>query len=247
MRRFIFFLCVAYSAVAQKAAIPSDCHQIVVVVTKGWSQVDGELRCFQRNKDGDWKLRGKPVTIVVGQHGMGMAAGVTLDVENAGMLPKKHEGDGCSPAGVFALPYAFGYAPTNETSWIKLPYVQCTQTFECVDDGKSIYYNQVIDPRYSAKHDWKSSEQMLRNDVLYRWGVFVDHNVRKRSGDGSCIFLHIWSGPHKGTTGCTAMDEVDLKGVIAWLDPKAKPVLVQFPAHEYLQLQKSWQLPMIRP
>lgn len=164
----------------------------------------------------------------------------------AGEYPIKHEGDGRSPAGVLGLPTAFGYAPADQVRWIKLPYIQCTDAIECVDDAKSTHYNQVLDNSTVAKRDWNSSEHMHRKDVLYRWGVVVDHNSRREAGNGSCIFLHIWEGPHHGTTGCTAMDERDLKRVMAWLDPKAKPLLVQFPEAEYLQLQKLWQLPMIR-
>jgi L,D-peptidoglycan transpeptidase YkuD (ErfK/YbiS/YcfS/YnhG family) len=246
MRFLIAFLCAACCAIAQNSPIPKGCEQVIVVTTDTWNAVDGQLHCFERKKGTRWKERGDAVDVVVGRNGMGLAADKTLPVVSKDNLPTKHEGDRRSPAGIFALPYAFGYAPTNESGWIKLPYVQCTTSFECVDDGKSIYYNQVIDSHYASKHDWKSSEKMLRNDVVYRWGLFIDHNRNKRAGDGSCIFMHIWEGPHKGTTGCTAMDEVDLKRVIAWLDPKARPLLVQFPQAEYSQLQKSWQLPMIR-
>jgi L,D-peptidoglycan transpeptidase YkuD (ErfK/YbiS/YcfS/YnhG family) len=247
MRRLIFFLFIACSAVAQNSPIPKDCHQIVVVVTKGWSEIDGQLRCFDRQNDGGWVESGRPITVVIGRHGLALAgkpepprqfkSGDTIASSDS--LPFKSEGDGCIPAGVFKLTSAFGYAPPDQASWIKLPYIQCTDAIECVDDGKSSHYNQVLDATKIEKRDWNSSEQMHRKDVLYRWGVVIEHNPKRRSGDGSCIFMHIWEGPHKGTTGCTAMEENDLKRVMAWLDPKAKPMLVQFPENEYVNMHRS--------
>jgi zinc D-Ala-D-Ala dipeptidase len=225
--------------------IPADCRQLVVVTTSGWTNVDGTLRCFQRTRDKQWKEAARPIAIVVGRGGMGLANGTQILIKH--LVGTKHEGDGCSPAGIFKLPNAFGYASPEDARWIKLPYIQCTGTIECVDDGKSSHYNQVVDARKVAKRDWDSSEQMLRKDVVYRWGVVVDHNSTHTPGDGSCIFLHIWNGPGKGTTGCTAMAELDLKHLLQWLDPKSKPLLVQFPELEYSELQKPLHLPMIGP
>jgi D-alanyl-D-alanine dipeptidase len=247
VRRFVLFLWLAaFSALAQNSPVRSDCNQLVVVVTKGWTNVDGELRCFERTVDGSWKQHGKSIAVVVGRNGLGLADGLQLAHAVRGKFPVKHEGDGRSPAGVLDLTTAFGYAPPDQARWIKLPYIQCTDAVECVDDGKSAHYNQVLDSRSVEKRDWTSSEQMHRKDVLYRWGVVVDHNAERKPGNGSCIFLHIWEGPHKGTTGCTAMEERDLKRVMAWLDPKSKPLLVQFPQDEYLSLQQRWLFPSVR-
>jgi D-alanyl-D-alanine dipeptidase len=103
-----------------------------------------------------------------------------------------------------------------------------------VDDPASRYYNQVVDearlPDGGTK-DWASSEEMLRADGVYDWGVFVGHNHPKPVGGaearGSCIFLHRWSGPRAGTAGCTAMSPATLHNLLRWLDPAAEPVLVQ--------------------
>jgi D-alanyl-D-alanine dipeptidase len=248
MRRFIWFLFVACSAIAQNSPIPNDCGQLVVVVTQGWTNVDGELHCYERSNS-KWRRvlwkTGRKIPVVVGRSGLGYAADFQPPFDIEGKVLRKHEGDGRSPAGILGLPTAFGYAPPDQAHWIKLPYIQCTDAIECVDDGKSTHYNLVLDANKVEKPDWNSSEQMHRKDVLYRWGVIVDHNSERTTKNGSCIFLHIWEGPHKGTTGCTAMDEANLKHVMGWLDPKAKPLLVQFPITEYQQLQKSWQLPMI--
>ena len=243
MRFIVFLLFASFSALAQSSPVSNDCRQLVVVVTQGLTNVDGQLRCFERAKGNRWKQVEKPIAVVVGRNGLALTADPYPSIVTDIPIRTKHEGDGCSPAGVLGLPTAFGYAPEDQAHWIKLPYIQCTDAIECVDDAKSTHYNQVLDGSAVAKRDWDSSEHMHRKDALYRWGVVVDHNAARKPGNGSCIFLHIWEGPHHGTTGCTAMDERDLKRVMGWLDPKANPLLVQFPEREYLQLQKSWQLP----
>jgi hypothetical protein len=39
------------------------------------------------------------------------------------------------------------------------------------------------------------------------------------------------------------MEEEDLRAVLAWLDPRARPVLVQLPRAEYAALRGAWGLP----
>ena len=141
-------------------------------------------------------------------------------------FPLKREGDGCSPAGVFQIPFAFGYAPKNEAEMVRLRYVPVTETLAGVDDVNSKFYNQVVDASAVAK-DWESNETMLRPDGLYRWGAFIAHNPRGESGRGSCIFFHLWSGPDRPTAGCTAMTEQHVRSLLSWLDPVKEPLLVQ--------------------
>ncbi|PYP90865.1 MAG: hypothetical protein DMG65_10180 [Candidatus Angelobacter sp. Gp1-AA117] len=91
----------------------------------------------------------------------------------------------------FYLTRVFGYTAQPMAGW-KMPYLHLNSSIECVDDTASKFYNQVID-RSTVAPDWKSSEQMLRPDDLYRWGILVDHNYAPAvSGAGSCIFMNIW-------------------------------------------------------
>ena len=106
-----------------------------------------------------------------------------------------------------------------------MPYLSLTPSVECVDDSSSKFYNRVVDRSSIAAPDWNSSEQMLRNDDLYRWGVLVEHNASPaQAGAGSCIFMHIWRGPGQPTVGCTAMPQADLESLIAWLNPASTPL-----------------------
>jgi D-alanyl-D-alanine dipeptidase len=121
-----------------------------------------------------------------------------------------------------------------------------------VDDVNSTQYNRIVD-RSSVTPDWSSSEHMRNTGESYRWGVVVDHNgiaatpssSRTIQGGGSCIFLHIWQGVGHGTAGCTAMAPANIESLIAWLDPKRKPLLVQLTADDYARLMKPWSLPAV--
>lgn len=231
----------ACSAQPAQAAPLAQAQQLIVVTTRGWNEVPGTLQRYERKGvRASWQAVGTAVPIVVGRNGLGWGRGVSAPVKGDG--PVKHEGDGRAPAGVFTLESAFGYAPADSATWLKLPYRRATSTYECVDDTTSRYYNQTLE-RATVAPDWHSSEIMRRADNAYRWGVIVAHNMPARAAGGSCIFLHIWSGPTKGTAGCTAMAEPHLLAVMRWLDPARHPRLVQLTDTEYALLRSRWALP----
>ena len=184
---------------------------------------------------------GTTVPVVLGKKGLGWGRGLFEPAGNDG--PRKVEGDNKAPAGIFRLGPAFGYA--NRASWIKLRYVALTKNTEGIDDPRSRHYNQLVDRTKVAQVDWKSSEKMLRADVLYKWGIFVAHNPAATPGAGSLIFLHIWRDSSGATAGCTAMPEQNLVQLLRWLDPAAHPVLVQMPQPTYNSLRTSLHLPVL--
>lgn len=229
--------------------------QAIVVITPDWNTVDGQLRRFERaSAHAPWHAVGAPVAIVVGRNGLGWGAGVAaMDQSQARAEsdPVKKEGDIRSPAGIFALGTAFGYA-AQPLVGLKLPYLQLTPAVECVDDPASSHYNRIVN-RTEVTPDWNSSEHMRDAGEAYVWGVVVDHNAtvpatgKPVPGRGSCVFLHIWSGDGRGTTGCTGMAEPNLETLITWLDPARHPLLVQLPEPVYARLQKAWKLPRYEP
>ena len=218
----------------------------MVVTTADWDAVPGTLQRFERkNEHKKWKAVGQPIAVVVAKKGLGWGAGVAGESDFGARDandPVKHEGDARAPAGLFHLSTAFGYAATQTAGW-KMRYVSLTPTVECVDDASSKYYNQVVD-RSAVSPDWNSSEHMLYSNGQYRWGLVVDHNTDPvHAGAGSCIFMHIWLGTGEGTVGCTAMAQDNLESVMGWLDPAAKPLLLQLPRAEYKKLRDRWKLP----
>ncbi len=217
-----------------------NCQQLLVVITDNWDNIGGKLYCFEKH-GGKW-VKQSSNQVVVGQKGLGVGAGiVNVDIPGA---PRKREGDMKSPAGIFRIGTAFGYADKNEVEWLKVPYVKASDTLICVDDGKSTSYNQLVnnDP---GKSDWHSFEHM--HIAAYKWGLFVNHNTNSAvPGMGSCIFLHIWKNKKEGTAGCTAMKEKNILKLLHWLDQSKNPLLVQLPANEYLKLMPQFDLPAFK-
>lgn len=205
-------------------SVPGNCEQVVLVLAPSEHSVQAQLWMLERNGEaGRWRAVADPIACTLGHKGLAWGVGEHMATPPAGFRIKR-EGDKCSPAGVFRLPFAFGLAA--QAPELKLPYTALTPAIIGVDDPKSKYYNQVVD-NTKVERDWESNEAMVRHDRLYQWGAFIAHNPAGVPGGGSCIFLHLWPGPGRGTAGCTAMAEADLKRVLTWLDPAREPRLVQ--------------------
>ena len=205
------------------ADLPTDCQQVVLVLSPEATSFKAKLWLLERRWCLGWRVVEGPIPATIGRNGLAWGVGEHRNPAPEGFRIK-HEGDGCSPAGVFRIPFAFGTAPTGEG--FRLPYTALTPTIIGVDDPKSRYYNQIVDNSKVAR-DWDSNEPMIRHDRLYERGAFIAHNPSGTPGLGSCIFIHLWPGPGISTAGCTAMSAEDLKMVLKWLDPAKEPRIVQ--------------------
>ncbi|MGD0912285.1 MAG: hypothetical protein ABR928_10330 [Terracidiphilus sp.] len=262
MKCFRLFVCTvflaggfAFSATRSHAAgaeVFAHSTEMIVVTTPNWDAVEGRLQRFERaNAHAAWHPAGEPIPIVVGKNGLGWGIGLAAEDPSirAAQEPVKKEGDGKSPAGIFDLGTAFGYA-AEPLLGLKLPYLALTPSIECVDDARSKYYNRIVD-RSTVNPDWNSSEHMRNTGESYRWGIVVDHNGTVEgpgrnapvSRGGSCVFIHIWHNSDQGTAGCTAMTQANLEALMLWLDPARKPLLVQLPEAAYARLAPRWKLP----
>jgi L,D-peptidoglycan transpeptidase YkuD (ErfK/YbiS/YcfS/YnhG family) len=216
-------------------------EQVLVVLTDDWTSLKGRLYCFSKHH-GKWELEFSN-SIVVGSQGLGIGDGlVSFSIDQA---PIKKEGDLKSPAGIFTIGKAFGYASNENAKWIQNPYIQATDTLICIDDLHSVHYNTLVN-NDSSRSDWKSFEYMHRKDDFYKWGLFINHNAGKPvAGKGSCIFMHIWENDHVGTDGCTAMKEEDMIKVLHWINVQHNPLLIQVPKTAYAKLAARFDLPKV--
>jgi D-alanyl-D-alanine dipeptidase len=214
--------------------------QLVSVTSDSWQATHGTLRRYERQPGRTWRAIGEPLRVVLGHAGYGWGDGLHGTGAPAHRTgPVKREGDGRSPAGVFELGTVYGYSQT--ASGISLPYISADAALRCVDDPASPEYNRILlEP---ARATWKSAERMRRDDDLYELALVVRHNTDPVvPGHGSCIFVHVWQSPNTPVTGCTALDEANLKTLVKWLKPNAA-VLVALPASEYTALRREWGLP----
>jgi hypothetical protein len=176
----------------------SSSTQMIVVTTDTWDSPQGTLRRYERHRPGNpWQPVGPPITVMVGNAGLGWGTGLlrppapkTSDLEKND--PVKKEGDGKAPAGVFRLSKAFGYAPQEQAGW-KMPYVNLTPSIECVDDEKSKFYNTLVDTT-TISPDWGSheNEKMRRSDDpiagAYWWTTMPIRRCRAADRVSSCIY-----------------------------------------------------------
>jgi len=219
----------------------SKSSQLMLVLTDTWDAAQAVMLLFTRDGKGWHKDAEFPA--VVGSKGLAWAYDQLPDSDGA---RTKKEGDRKGPAGILRLRKAMGYEAVPPSGTI-FPYEQIQEGMHCVDDQTSTYYNRIVSEMElpgPPKELWKSSEIMKRNDILYKWLMVVDYNVQTpKPGAGSCIFIHVWRTPEKGTAGCTAMEETNVTRLMAWLKSDRNPILVQLPKQEYQKLWKDWGLP----
>lgn len=231
-------------AATDESAAWSDARQMVVVTTSGWNVNHGTLRTYARTADG-WKEIGLPAAVTIGKAGAGWGLGLNAPRHDG---PVKREGDLRSPAGVFDIGEAFGYAAKADTA---MPYRALSATDYCVDVSGSPQYNRIVDAKVVGEKAVEGSTEPMRRDLhvngdqRYRQGFVIEHNPQQRAQGGSCIFAHLWKSPVDATTGCTAMDPSLMHRLLAWLRPDEHPVFVLLPRPAYDKLQGKWHLPAL--
>ena len=122
-------------------------------------KTSADIYCYDKGPDGLWKLN-NDLGHITGYAGRN---GVNTD---------KHEGDGCSPAGLFGLGYAFGNSPKPKTG---MEYRPITKDTYWIDDPNSKYYNQWVEGTDGA--DWTDGEHLSDNVISYAYAVVIDYNT----------------------------------------------------------------------
>lgn len=222
-------------------------RQLLLIVASAWESSEARLqRCVRTGGEASWAAVGESVPVSLGRAGLAWGRGLHPSPE--GSPREKREGDGCAPAGIFAITGLFGYADSGSAlaQAAKLPYLSASGALKCIDDSASRHYNRIVDQDRVAEIDWQSCEDMLRRDLRYELGAVIAHNDGQPvAGAGSCVFLHVWEAPGVPTAGCTAMSLADMTALAGWLDGAMAPLLVQLPRDEYLKWRESWALPVI--
>lgn len=219
----------------------SNARQLVLVTTPDWNATRATLQTFARTPQG-WRSASAAIPVVIGR--AGAAWGIGLHPAQKG--PQKREGDGRSPAGVFAIGTAFGYAGSAGTQW---PYAAMSANDYCIDVDGSPLYNRIVDASNVGAAAVAGSTEPMRRDLhsggdqAYKLGFVIEHNPQGVAHGGSCIFAHLWRSAESATAGCTAMAEPAMRALFAWLRPQDQPVFVLLPIAEYKRLKAAWELP----
>ncbi|WP_355585372.1 L,D-transpeptidase family protein [Xanthomonas cannabis] len=217
---------------------------LIVVTTPDWNSTQARLQTFTR-VDGGWAPAAPAFAVALGRHGSAWGDGLHPAQPQG---PQKREGDGRSPAGVFAIGPAFGDAARIDSA---MPYQAMSATHYCMDVPDSPLYNRIVDAAQVGERAVAGSTEPMRldlrqpGDVRYREGFIIAHNPGNVPGRGSCIFAHLWRTPGQFTAGCTAMAPADMQHLLAWLKPEDHPLFVLLPRADYARLQAQWQLPVL--
>jgi L,D-peptidoglycan transpeptidase YkuD (ErfK/YbiS/YcfS/YnhG family) len=236
---FTIYLMASLSNIFLHTEITEQCRQMIVVEATDLQTDKGVMTLYEKENEKDnWVKVDREIPVMLGKSGLAPADGV-LEFKGKTEIPRKQEGDNKSPMGIFGLKFTFGYAEPQETRFIQMPYIFATDKLKCIDDVHSQWYNQVVHTDLIEEPDWKSHEELKRNDDLYKWGIVLDYNMDPvNPGNGSCIFMHLWRNDHTPTAGCTAMSEKDMITLLTWLHPDKNPLIMQGAA-EYIRELKN--------
>jgi L,D-peptidoglycan transpeptidase YkuD (ErfK/YbiS/YcfS/YnhG family) len=135
----------------------------------------------------------------------------------AGIVSSKHEGDGGTPAGTFALRQV-RYRPDRlaAPSTKGLVVIRTQESDGWCDDPSNRAYNRPVRLPYPA-----SAEKMWRDDGVYDLLAVIGYNdAPPVAGLGSAIFLHVarptkMQGRFAPTVGCVSLKLEDLRSLLA--------------------------------
>lgn len=221
--------------------LPAKSTQCVLATAENWNSSTATVRLYEKS-GGAWKPVGDAWQARLGKSGLVWGKGISPVPKGA---VTKKEGDNRSPAGVFSIGGAWGYAASIPKNGA-LPYRQITSRDLWVEDPASPNYNEHIRLDKDPSTAWEKKQQMRQNDEAHSLKLFIAHNAPPNvvPNEGSSIFFHIWrGGGSKPTAGCTTMEKGKLQWMISKIDPAKKPVYVLLPKEEYGKLKKEWGLP----
>ncbi|WP_027183449.1 hypothetical protein [Desulfovibrio inopinatus] len=222
-----------------------DSLQLITVVTPRWSSNSCVMQLYTRTRDEDsWTTQGDAWPCAVGRNGVAWGRG-KLMIDESG--PRKREGDGKSPAGMFDLSGAFGRTPVQQadTAGVTLNYREITPDTVCVNQWGTEFYNTIVDVKQNPEAAGLHAEQMYRSSETNTWGLIIEHNRQHPvEGAGTCVFVNVWPGPRRPTGGSVGSDIAHIHDLVLTLDPRKNPVLVVLPKAVYQQKSRKWGLPV---
>jgi L,D-peptidoglycan transpeptidase YkuD (ErfK/YbiS/YcfS/YnhG family) len=158
--------------------------------------------------------------LLVGANGTALwgARSMRCAMGRGGISADKHEGDGATPAGAWAMRRAL-YRPDRETPpATALPLRAIDPADGWCDDPADAAYNRPVRLPHPAH-----AETLWRADGIYDRVVVLGHNdTPVVAGRGSAIFLHLARADFAPTAGCIALARPDLVRVLAEADAASR-------------------------
>ncbi|GAA0785184.1 L,D-transpeptidase family protein [Roseibium denhamense] len=135
----------------------------------------------------------------------------------SGVIVRKKEGDGATPAGSFELMHIYYRMDRGPRPRTLLPMEAITPDLGWCDDPAYARYNRPVKLPFSLSH-----EKMWRDDRLYDIVVVLDCNMYPPvKGQGSAIFFHIAREDYRPTEGCVAIAPDHMRLLLSVIGPGA--------------------------
>lgn len=224
------------SAVGAGRPLPSylslapEVQQLVTVTSDRWSATRARMSAWERTDGGSWhRVRG-PVTVRLGWNGWVRAG-------------QRRQSTGTTPAGRFAMRYAFGNRADPGTT---LRYRRLDRSDVWPYEPRDPATYNIFQPHKAAGSRWRPDyhERLASYGYEYAYAVVLGFNlptgvrwskerrqyVAREPADtrrGGGIFLHVQRS--RFTAGCVAGPIDDIRAVVRWLDPAQKPRIVMGP------------------
>jgi L,D-peptidoglycan transpeptidase YkuD (ErfK/YbiS/YcfS/YnhG family) len=194
--------------IANRLATTGSATQLVTVLPPRRTSTQARLELW-RKAGGCWRRVRGPWTAWVGRRGVS---------------PSKREGDRRTPSGLFGFGRVMYGVAGNPGVRYRYHRIVCGDWW--VEDSRSPFYNQFRHVPCGRQPPFRIvSEDMSRSPTAYRHLAVIDYNTRPVvPGRGSGIFLHASTG--RPTIGCVSLPLGQLLGVLRWLRPSAKPLIV---------------------
>ncbi len=194
-------------------AVPGSSRELIVVTAPRASSTEGTVTAEVRSSPG---ARWRPVL-----------GPWPAELGRGGLSAHRHEGDGTTPIGVFAIaPTLYGNARRPAGLRERYRHLGCGDWWD--EDPASARYNRFVvvpcgvTPGFAA-----GSEALWTETVAYPYFAVIEFNadpIRRGPGaPGSGIFLHSWEGAP--TAGCVALHRSRLLSLLRWLAPGRRPVI----------------------
>ena len=248
MKRLVLFISSLFLLLTTACSqMPDSSTQAIIGIADDWNSSHVTLTMVEKNAAGKWQRVLGPFPGRLGRNGCVWGLGMH---NTPSRCTTKREGDGRSPAGIFALGGLWVNNPTPVQHDPAIPYVQVGPNDLWISDPRlPKLYNRHLRLDHPATTPWELHEQMRQDDYPHSIKLLVHHNTPESVdqpivGAGSSIFFHIWRRDGDApTAGCTSMSEANLRAFIARLQPRKKPVYILLPRSEYARYRKSWGLP----
>jgi L,D-peptidoglycan transpeptidase YkuD (ErfK/YbiS/YcfS/YnhG family) len=143
---------------------------------------------------------------------------VSCALGKGGITRFKREGDGATPAGVFALRRLWFRSKVGRRPICGLQKQLIRSDIGWCDASAHRCYNRPVRLPFSASH-----EKLWRDDVLYDIFIEIGWNDNPAvSGRGSAIFFHLARPGYLPTEGCVAVSRADMCRIITRIGPRTR-------------------------